>query len=263
MPSARSEAEKQRRYQRCMSRRSPSAGGTLCREGYCSAEARYEVHPSAYSNSHAARVCSGNLRAADGTTVRRASPRSPARARGLTRWHREKWVNACEPGHPPCGRARGSSPARADARYPYCRPTVRVSPKTPTLLSELTAAEVARRCAAKRASPRTRVRARPPPAPPFRWMPYAQAAAHEAEAAARGVSAVARARGGFMRVYEAARSAGAMRHRPVGGITWGAKRDNFIKRHMAQYVVRPTRRRWLALVMWAYRPPGPPPPPLA
>ena len=83
-------------------------------------------------------------------------------------------------------------------------------------------------------------------------MPYEQAVKYEAEAAARGVSGVARSKGGFMRVYEAAGSAKAMRRLPVGNITWGQKRDNFIKRHAAQYVKNPTRRRWLALVMWAY-----------
>ena len=89
-------------------------------------------------------------------------------------------------------------------------------------------------------------------------MTYAQAAAHEEEAAALGVSSVARSSGGFMLVYEAAGNAAAMRHIPIGNITWGKKRTNFIKRHLAQYHRKPTLRRWLALVMWAYRPGDPP-----
>ena len=89
-------------------------------------------------------------------------------------------------------------------------------------------------------------------------MAYAQAAAHEEEAAMRDVSTVARGTGGFMRVYESAGSAKAMRRLRVGNITWEKKRDNFVKRHLAQYLTNPTRRRWLALVMWAYRPGDPP-----
>jgi hypothetical protein len=53
---------------------------------------------------------------------------------GVARWLKEKWVDVCvekNGEHPPCG----SSPG--DAGYPYCRPTVRVTDKTPTTLSEL------------------------------------------------------------------------------------------------------------------------------
>lgn len=35
---------------------------------------------------------------------------------------------------------------------------------------------------------------------------------------------------------------------------WKKKRENFIKRHMAQYEKKPTYRRYLALVAWAYQP---------
>ena len=239
-------------------RDSSPRSGTLCKKGYCSAKARYERFPSAYANGHARQVCTGRIRAVDGTTVTESRKGGKAPS-GLTRWYREKWVNACDPTHPPCGRRRGSSPARADPAYPYCRPSVRVSPKTPTLVSELSAAELKRRCAKKRALPSTRITAPRSPDPPYRWMTYKHAASYEDEAAALDVSTVARSAGGFMRVYEKAQSANAMRIRPFGNITWGQRRDNFIKRHVAQYVKHPTRRRWLALVMWAYRLGDPPP----
>ena len=101
----------------------------------------------------------------------------------------------------------------------------------------------------------------------YAWMSYDAAHAYEKEAAALGVSTVARSTGGFMREYQAAGSARAMHSRPLpsgvtGGETWGQKRENFIKRHMAGtngYARNPTRRRFLALVMWAYKPPGAPP----
>jgi hypothetical protein len=54
---------------------------------------------------------------------------------GLTRWFKEKWVDINRPkkngGYHPCGR-----PSPNDL-YPLCRPTVRVSSKTPKLLSEI------------------------------------------------------------------------------------------------------------------------------
>ena len=98
----------------------------------------------------------------------------------------------------------------------------------------------------------------------YRWMSYEAARAHESEARRLGVSAVARAPGGFMREYEAAGTAARMRARPLppgvrGGRTWDEKRNGFLARHMASYRTHPTYRRFLALVMWAYRPPGPVP----
>ena len=93
-----------------------------------------------------------------------------------------------------------------------------------------------------------------------RWMSYAAAHAWEAEAARLGVSEVARSRRGFMRAYERHGTASATRRAAHhSSHTWGTERTNFVKRHMAQYRKNPTYRRWLALVMWAYRPPGPVP----
>ena len=99
----------------------------------------------------------------------------------------------------------------------------------------------------------------------FRWMSYPRAASFIPAAAGcrPPVSAVARSARGFMGQYRLAGSVRAMRDRPVAGYknqTWGQRRRNFIKRHLAQYR-RPggrTYRRWLALVMWAYNP-GPVP----
>ena len=97
----------------------------------------------------------------------------------------------------------------------------------------------------------------------YPWMSYAAAHAHEAEAARLRVSAVARSAKGFMREYESAGSARAMAARPLpsgvrGGATWEQKRNGFVARHLAAYRAHPTHRRYLALLMWAYRPPPPP-----
>lgn len=96
--------------------------------------------------------------------------------------------------------------------------------------------------------------------PEYRWMSYAAAARYLPAAAAAQVSVVARSKRGFMGQYRKAQTVANMRKRPVRGYqqTWGQRRHNFIRRHMAQYAKHPTYRRWLALVMWAYRP-GPAP----
>lgn len=88
------------------------------------------------------------------------------------------------------------------------------------------------------------------------WVPYREAHGYEEAAKELGVSEVARSARGFMRQYEASGGAREMRRRPVAGYpgqTWGQRRDAFVKRHLAQYQKRPTERRWLALMMWAYR----------
>lgn len=98
-------------------------------------------------------------------------------------------------------------------------------------------------------------------------MTLKEALKYEPEAARRGVSKVARSGRGFMRAYQAEKgNVEAMARRRVPAINrtsmWDKRRDEFIARHMAQYE-KPggqTRRRWLALVMWAFLPPGPAPP---
>jgi hypothetical protein len=88
-------------------------------------------------------------------------------------------------------------------------------------------------------------------------MSYSAAAKYIPDAKERGVSKVARGRGGFMGVYKRMGSSKKMKQADFTKTqTWGRRRENFIKRHMAQYKKNPTRRRWLALVMWAYKPPG-------
>jgi len=94
-------------------------------------------------------------------------------------------------------------------------------------------------------------------------MSYAAAHAWERQAAERGVSEVARSARGFMRAYQ--RAGTFSRLDPW----WQRRRDGFIARHMAQAnrgerlwekvrgAWRPTRRA-LALIMWAYMPPGRP-----
>ena len=41
-------------------------GTPLCARGKASAKAKYDVYPSAYSNSHAVQVCKGKIKGLDG-----------------------------------------------------------------------------------------------------------------------------------------------------------------------------------------------------
>ena len=63
----------------------------------------------------------------------------------LQRWFKEKWVDVRT--GKPCGRQKGESRA-----YPYCRPSKRVSSKTPKTSKELTASEKRSRLAQKKSS---------------------------------------------------------------------------------------------------------------
>ena len=56
---------------------------------------------------------------------------------GLTRWFKEKWVDV-KTGKP-CGRKKGEKRG-----YPACRPSKRVSSKTPKTASEMSSSEKAR-----------------------------------------------------------------------------------------------------------------------
>jgi hypothetical protein len=49
-----------------MSEGRKKTGTPLCARGLASAKAKYDVHPSAYSNGHAVQVCKGSIRGLDG-----------------------------------------------------------------------------------------------------------------------------------------------------------------------------------------------------
>ena len=67
-----------------------------------------------------------------------AKPKKPSKGRGgLGRWFDEKWVDI-KTGKP-CGRSKGE-----DRAYPACRPSKRVSDKTPKTTKEMSSSEKAR-----------------------------------------------------------------------------------------------------------------------
>ena len=88
----------------------------------------------------------------------------------------------------------------------------------------------------------------------YPWAPLAAVLRAEPEAARLGVSEVARSPRGFVRAYEALKGQTASASVPLyPNQTWGQRRHNFVKRHLAQYRQNPTERRRLALLMWAYK----------
>lgn len=63
----------------------------------------------------------------------------------LDRWYREEWVDVCSPTKKPCGRNK------SDVRkYPYCRPTKRISKSTPKTVSELGKMKLKEMCEKKK-----------------------------------------------------------------------------------------------------------------
>jgi hypothetical protein len=61
----------------------------------------------------------------------------------LKRWFREKWIDVRT--SKPCGRSKGEKRGT-----PYCRPSKRISSKTPKTSSEMSAAEKAKKIAEKK-----------------------------------------------------------------------------------------------------------------
>ena len=68
---------------------------------------------------------------------KRLRGKNVARHSGLKRWFKENWVDV-KTGKP-CGRQKGEKRG-----YPACRPSKRVSSKTPKTVGEMTASEKAR-----------------------------------------------------------------------------------------------------------------------
>ncbi len=97
--------------------------------------------------------------------------------------------------------------------------------------------------------------------PTYRWISARQVERILPELREHGVSEVARSRRGFLTAYVRHRTPARMHSvlAPGEDVTWARKRELFIRRTLAAYNARPTYRRWLALMAWAYRPARAPP----
>ena len=95
------------------------------------AKRKFKVYPSAYAN---ACLYESTKSVVVLTEWRKNVARSSG---GLTRWFKENWVDV-KTGKP-CGRSKGEKRG-----YPACRPSKRVSSKTPKTVGEMSASEKAR-----------------------------------------------------------------------------------------------------------------------
>jgi hypothetical protein len=113
------------------------------------AKARFKAWPSAYASGWLVQEYKRR-----GGKYKGPKPRQT----DLDRWFRERWVNVCQRdakgAYKPCGRPKGGY-KNYKRKYPYCRPSVRVSAKTPKTVGELSRKELQARCKRKRS--RTRV----------------------------------------------------------------------------------------------------------
>lgn len=70
----------------------------------------------------------------------------------LSRWYKEKWVDACAwPKIKSCGRTKSKE------KITYCRPSKYVDSNTPKLIQELTKAQIKSRCKRKKSSPKKNI----------------------------------------------------------------------------------------------------------
>jgi len=83
----------------------------------------------------------------------------------------------------------------------------------------------------------------------YPWLPLSEIAKWEPEMKRLGVSKVARSRGGFLYFYKQVRG-----NPDSVSSYWKMRRTAFIKRFSALYKQYGTKKIWLALVAWAYRP---------
>ena len=107
----------------------------LCARGKAAAKRKFKVYPSAYANAYGVKVCKGQVKS--GVKERLLKDILEERDE-FKRWFKEKWVDV-KTGKP-CGRQKGEK----RKGYPACRPSRRVSSKTPKTTKEMSGGEKAR-----------------------------------------------------------------------------------------------------------------------
>lgn len=112
------------------------------------AKRKFKVWPSAYASGWLVK----EYKRRGGTYSGKKS-----KEKGIGRWFEEKWINVCKlPRKVSCGRPK-TSLSNWKKRYPYCRPSKRITGSTPKTSRELTKSEIQRRCKQKSRSPMKRV----------------------------------------------------------------------------------------------------------
>lgn len=135
------------------------------------AKRKFKVFPSAYASgwivktykqkggkykvvSDKRRSRKSKRRSRKGKRRSRKSKTRKSSRTGISRWFKEKWIDACQlPKRVSCGRKKSQK-----KNYPYCRPSVRVSPQTPKTIREIGRKELKKRCSRKRKNPYSRLK---------------------------------------------------------------------------------------------------------
>jgi len=147
--SRKSKRRKSRSKSRSKSSKSKPANMKLYNKVKAEAKRKFNVWPSAYASGWVVQ----EYKRRGGKYV----GKKPHKSHGLGRWFDEKWINVCKlPKKVACGRPK-TSLSTWKKKYPYCRPSKRVTSATPKTASELSKAEIERRCKRKSKSPLKRV----------------------------------------------------------------------------------------------------------
>ncbi len=113
------------------------------------AKKTFKVYPSAYASGWVVK----EYKKRGG----KYSGKKPSKSTGLRRWFDEKWINVCKlPEKVSCGRPN-TNIRDWKQKYPYCRPSKKISKGTPKIASELTKAQIRSRCKKKKSNPRKKI----------------------------------------------------------------------------------------------------------
>lgn len=126
------------------------------------AKRRFKVWPSAYGSGWLVREYKrrgGKYREGSSSRSKKRSYRQKSKGKGLTRWFDEKWINVCKlPKKVPCGRPKRSTSIEEWRRkYPYCRPSKKITPQSPTPYTSLSKEKIKSMCKKKRKDPKRRM----------------------------------------------------------------------------------------------------------
>jgi hypothetical protein len=113
------------------------------------AKKRFLAWPSAYASGWLVR----EYKRRGGKYEKNNNNNNKSKSKGLPRWFSEKWIDVCKlPKKIPCGRSKANV-----KKYPYCRPSIRITSRTPRTVKELSKNELEMRCKRKRQSPNKRL----------------------------------------------------------------------------------------------------------
>jgi hypothetical protein len=75
----------------------------------------------------------------------------------LDRWYKEKWINVCKlPKKVACGRPKIQMKSWKK-KFPYCRPSIKITKATPKTSKELSKSQITSRCKKKKTNPSKRI----------------------------------------------------------------------------------------------------------